>query len=100
MQPRNRSAHDFLCRLIRTHGSLPSSLLYVVFFLPTSINAAWLSVASGLGVLIVPVSYGSTAHVEAEAVILAIVVTVAGNRTAMVAGMYVMLDSRVPATGS
>ena len=71
--------HTATCRLIHTHGSLPSSILYVAFFLPTSINAAWLSVASGLGVLIVPVSYGSTAHVEAEAVILAIVVTAAGR---------------------
>ena len=53
--------------------------MYVAFFLPTSINAAWLSVASGLGVLIVPVSHGSTAYVEAEAVILAMVVTAAGK---------------------
>lgn len=71
--------HIHTCRLIRTQGSLPSSLLYVAYFLPTSINAAWLSVASGLGVLIVPVSYGgSSAYVEAEAVVLAVVVTAAG----------------------
>lgn len=71
--------HTTICRLIHTHGFLPSSILYVAFFLPTSINAAWLSVASGLGVLIVPVSCGSTAHVEAEAVILAVIVTAAGR---------------------
>ena len=70
-------------RLTRTHGSLPDVLLYAAFFLPTSINAAWLSVASGLGVLIVPVSYGSTRHVEAEAVVLAAVVTAAGNPYAL-----------------
>lgn len=77
----NDTSIQNVCRLIRTHGSLPSSILYVAYFLPTSINAAWLSVASGLGVLIVPVSRGNTAHVEAEAVVLAIVVTAAGNQS-------------------
>lgn len=72
--------HAHTRRLIRTQGSLPSSLLYVAYFLPTSINAAWLSVASGLGVLIVPVSYGgNSSYVEAEAVVLAVVVTAAGK---------------------
>lgn len=46
--------------------------------MPTSINAAWLSVASGLGVLIVPLSYGHTAHLEAGAAITAAVATAAG----------------------
>ena len=47
--------------------------------MPTSINAAWLSVASGLGVLIVPLSYGRTAHLEAGAVVTAAVATAAGT---------------------
>ena len=46
--------------------------------MPTSINAAWLSVASGLGVLIVPLSYGHTAHLEAGAAITAVVASAAG----------------------
>jgi len=58
---------------------VPSSLLYVVFFLPTSINAAWLSVASGLGVLIVPLSYGHTAHLQAVAAVIAAVAIAAGR---------------------
>lgn len=66
------------CRLNRGQASLPSVLLYVLFFLPTSINAAWLSVASGLGVLIVPLSYGHTAHLEAAAAVTAAVATAAG----------------------
>ncbi len=67
------------CRLSRAHGTIPSILLYVLFFLPTSINAAWLSIASGLGVLIVPLSYGHTAHLEAAAAVTAAVATAAGN---------------------
>lgn len=46
--------------------------------MPTSINAAWLSVASGLGVLIVPLSYGHTAHLEAGAAVTAAIATAAG----------------------
>lgn len=85
-----RTSHDILhdmvmgqaiftgCRLNRGQASLPSILLHVLFFLPTSINAAWLSVASGLGVLIVPLSYGHTAHLEAAAAVTAAVATAAG----------------------
>ncbi|DBA77609.1 hypothetical protein WJX77_006490 [Trebouxia sp. C0004] len=65
----------------RSNGAVPSSLLYVVFFLPTSINAAWLSVASGLGVLIVPLSYGHTAHLQAVAAVIAAVAIAAGVLT-------------------
>ena len=67
------------CRLNRGQGSLPSILLSSLFFIPTSINAAWLSVASGLGVLIVPLSYGHTAHLEAAAATTAVVATAAGT---------------------
>ena len=67
------------CRVKRSNGAVPSSLLYLVFFLPTSINAAWLSVASGLGVLIVPLSYGHTAHLQAVAAVIAAVATAAGR---------------------
>ena len=56
--------------------------MYVVFFLPTSINAAWLSVASGLGVLIVPLSYGHTAHLQAVAAVIAVVAIAAGRAAA------------------
>ena len=66
------------CRLNRGQGSLPSILLSILFFVPTSINAAWLSVASGLGVLIVPLSYGHTAHLEAGAAVTAAIATAAG----------------------
>ena len=66
-------------RLNRGEGILPNLLLYVSFLLPTSINAAWLSVASGLGVLIVPLSYGHTAHLEAGAVVIAVIATAAGT---------------------
>ncbi|KAL3161438.1 hypothetical protein ABBQ32_010324 [Trebouxia sp. C0010 RCD-2024] len=70
-----------LYALNRGQASLPSILLHVLFFLPTSINAAWLSVASGLGVLIVPLSYGHTAHLEAAAAVTAAVATAAGLLT-------------------
>lgn len=56
-------------------GSLSSVWLYSIFFLPTSVNTAWLSVASSLGVLIVPVAYGATANLDLMAVLLAVVVT-------------------------
>ncbi len=65
-------------RLKHTCGPLSNVALYALFFLPTSINAAWLSVATGLGVLIVPVSYGVTANMDVYAVVVAAVVTVLG----------------------
>lgn len=70
-----------LYALTRNQAASPSILLYVLFFLPTSINAAWLSIASGLGVLIVPLSYGHTAHLEAAAAVTAAVATAAGLLT-------------------
>ena len=65
-------------RLKHTCGPLSNVLLYALFFLPTSINTAWLSVAAGLGVLIVPVSYGITANMDVYAVVVATVITVIG----------------------
>ena len=42
------------CRLKDTCGSLSRVLLYIAYFAPTTINTAWLSVAAGVGVLIMP----------------------------------------------
>ena len=41
-------------RLKDTCGSLSRVLLYIAYFAPTTINTAWLSVAAGVGVLIMP----------------------------------------------
>jgi hypothetical protein len=43
-----RIIRGYPCRLKQEHGSLSSILLYVAFFLPSSIHTAWLSYASGL----------------------------------------------------
>jgi hypothetical protein len=61
------------------HGSLSNLLVYTSFFLPTSINTAWLSVASSVGLLIVPVSYGTEVQLEPFACVLAALVTVLGE---------------------
>lgn len=54
-------------------------LLYLAFFLPTTINTAWLSVAAGVGVLIVPASYAWQQHsLEVLAVVLMVLVTALG----------------------
>lgn len=65
-------------RLKHTCGPLSNVLLYALFFLPTSINTAWLSVATGLGALIVPVSYGFIDNLDIYAVVVAAVITVLG----------------------
>lgn len=67
-----------MVRLKHTCGPLSNVLLYALFFLPTSINTAWLSVATGLGVLIVPVSYGFIENLDIYAVVVAAVITVLG----------------------
>ncbi|KAK9812246.1 hypothetical protein WJX73_007119 [Symbiochloris irregularis] len=67
-----------LYRLKELQGPLSSGLLYLLYFMPTSLNTAWLSVASGLGALVVPASYGLRDHLDACAVALAITVTMAG----------------------
>ena len=59
---------------------MSSGLLYLLYFLPTSVNTAWLSIASGLGVLVVPASYGLQAHMDAFAAALAVAVTCAGRQ--------------------
>ena len=68
------------CRLKEQHGPLSSGVLYLLYFLPTSVNTAWLSVASGLGALLVPASYGVQENMDAYSVALAVVVTCAGRR--------------------
>ena len=60
-------------------GSLSSFLLYAAYFLPTSVNAAWLSVATSIGALIVPVSYKPQASLDAAAVVLAVLIVAAGE---------------------
>ena len=75
------------CRLKDQVGSLSSVFLYVAYFLPTSINAAWLSVATSVGLLIVPVSYGQQANLEFGALVLAAVVTIAGTSSAEMTGI-------------
>lgn len=40
------------------HAGMPA-LAYVLYKLPTAINTAWLSVATSLGILIIPVAYGA-----------------------------------------
>ena len=67
------------CRLKDQVGSLSSFLLYAAYFLPTSFNAAWLSVATSIGVLIVPVSYKPHASLDAAAVVLAVLIVAAGE---------------------
>jgi hypothetical protein len=65
-------------RLKQEHGSLSSVLLYVAFFLPSSIHTAWLTYASGLAAMIVPTALDYTAHLEGLAALLAVLVTVIG----------------------
>ena len=70
----------WLCRLKDTCGSLSSVLLYFAFFLPTTINTAWVSVAAGVGVLIVPEQYNwDERTVEGLAVVLIVLVTALGE---------------------
>ena len=47
--------------------------------MPTSVNAAWLSVATSIGALIVPVSYKPQASLDAAAVVLAGLIVAAGE---------------------
>ncbi|GIL62699.1 hypothetical protein Vafri_16875 [Volvox africanus] len=62
----------------RGYAGMPV-LAYVFYKLPTAVNAAWLSVAAALGILIVPVSYGvSREQLVAPAALLAVAVTAGG----------------------
>lgn len=65
-------------RLKEAHGSLSSVLLYVAFFLPTSINAAWLSFMTAVAALMVPAALHAVAHFEGFAVFLIILVSLCG----------------------
>eukprot|EP00884_Botryococcus_braunii_P017679 jgi/Botrbrau1/4595/Bobra.60_2s0081.1 len=67
-----------LYRLKDQHGSLSNVLLYASFFLPTSVNTAWLSVASSVGLLIVPTAFGVEMNLEPFAVVLAALITILG----------------------
>ena len=51
-----------------------SPLLYILYFLPTSINTAWISVASGIGIAIVG-NVESTPFPKLGAVLLAAAVS-------------------------
>ncbi len=80
--PSSPVAHNpwWLCRLKDTCGSLSSVLLYLAYFLPTTINTAWVSVAAGVGVLIVPEQYNwDERTVEGLAVVLIVLVTALGE---------------------
>ncbi|PNH12040.1 hypothetical protein TSOC_001051 [Tetrabaena socialis] len=62
----------------RGYAAMPA-VAYICFKLPTAINAAWLSVAASLGLLIAPVSYGVAAgKLVAPAAVLAVAVTAGG----------------------
>ena len=66
--------NQFCCRLKDNDGPI-EPLLYILYFLPTSINTAWLSVASGIGIAIV----GNVEHTpfpKFGAILLAAAVTV------------------------
>lgn len=63
-----------------TCGSLSSVLLYLAYFLPTTINTAWVSVAAGVGVLIIPEQYNwDERTIEGLAVVLIVLVTALGE---------------------
>lgn len=52
----------------------------MVYFLPTTINTAWVSVAAGVGLLILPEHYGwDERTVEGLAVVLIVLVTALGE---------------------
>lgn len=60
------------------HGPLPSLLLFAAYWLPTSINTAWLSVASSVAALVVPSAHHVKSGTEIVAVSLAALVTAIG----------------------
>lgn len=65
-----------LYKVSAEHGPIPASL-YTAYFLPTSINTAWISVASCIGILIVA-SVQGVPRLEIGALILAATTTAAG----------------------
>ena len=70
----------WLCRLKDTCGSLSSVLLYLAYFLPSTINTAWVSIAAGVGILIIPEQYNwDERTIEGLAVVLVVLVTALGE---------------------
>ncbi|GFR50689.1 hypothetical protein Agub_g12941 [Astrephomene gubernaculifera] len=75
LQRLNGTTHELRAR---GYAAMPAAA-YICYKLPTSVNAAWLSVATALGLLIVPVSYGvEPARLVAPAAVLAVAVTAGG----------------------
>ncbi|GLC47369.1 hypothetical protein PLESTB_000166000 [Pleodorina starrii] len=71
----NGTTHELRAR---GYAAMPAAA-YAFYKLPTAVNAAWLSVATALGILIVPVSYGvSQAALVAPAAVLTVAVTAGG----------------------
>ena len=66
------------CRLRHQYGSAPDHLLYVAYFLPTSINAAWLSVAAAVQLLIALHGSQRQDDLQVAAVLLAALVAAGG----------------------
>ena len=71
-------------RLRAQYGPPPNPMLYVAYFLPTSINAAWLSVASAVQLLVAvqgsqQLPSGGGGDLEVAAVLLAAAVAAGGE---------------------
>ena len=77
-----------LYRLRRQYGGAGSLLLYAVYFLPTSINAAWLSVATGVAALIAALPHYPAASAELVAASAGVAAAAAA------AGLWVVLQYR------
>ncbi|GAB4821575.1 hypothetical protein N2152v2_008621 [Parachlorella kessleri] len=78
-------------RLRHQYGSAPDHLLYVAYFLPTSINAAWLSVATAVQLLIALHGSQRQDDLQVAAVLLAALVAAGGG--------YLVLQHRDTAYG-
>ena len=68
-----------LCRNKEQHGPLSNVWLYVMYFLPTSVNAAWLSTLTGISVVALPAFYGLQAHLDTLAVVVVVAMTCIGE---------------------
>lgn len=66
-------------RLLHQYGSAPNPLLYIAYFLPTSITTAWLSVASAVQLLIAAQGPAQGADLGLAAALLAAAVTAGGE---------------------
>ena len=74
---RHRAQPKSVFRLKEQHGPLSSShvALYVLYFLPTSVNVAWLSFLNGMSVAGLPAVYGIQLPADSLAVAMDIFVT-------------------------